>query len=283
MLQLFYFKKPQTCNVYKLLQEYRRLGDIVIIVNADDFGKSENVNKAIIDCFNQRVCSSTTIMPNMPHFEHAVELAHKSGISERCIGIHLTLTEGKPLTDKIRLTTKFCNSNGYFNKDVFTIKKILSLSSEERAALVIEIRAQINRCRENNIKLTHLDSHHHVHTILPLLKIIHEVCKAEDIPFIRQANNIYSNSRLRLIYNELFINSFLRKKGVLLTQGFCDLNIYERIVYGKNSFNNLEIMIHPCYKNGQMYDGNNENLLHSIKKIFKNEIKIYSYGNISTI
>lgn len=254
----------------------------MIIVNADDFGISENVNKAIIDCFNQGLCSSTTIMPNMPHFEHAVQLAHKSGISESCVGIHLTLTEGKPLTDKIRLTTKFCNSNGYFKKDMFTIEKILYLSSEEKDALVTEIRAQINRCRENNIKLTHLDSHHHVHSILPLLKIIYGICKVEDIPYVRQANNIYSNSRLRLIYNELFINSFLRVKGVLLTQGFCDLNSYERVLCGKNSFNNLEIMIHPCYKNGHIYDGDNEKLLDLIKKTFKDEMKFYSYGNVST-
>lgn len=258
---------------------YIKGGDIMIIINADDFGISENVNKAIIDCFVLGVCSSTTIMTNMPHFEHAVELAHKIGINESCIGIHLNLTEGKPLTDKMRLITKFCNKNGYFNKDVFRIEKILSFNSQETDALITEIRAQIKRCRENNIKLTHLDSHHHIHTILPLLKIIHKVCKEENIPYVRQANNIYSNSRLRLIYNELFINSFLRKKGVLLTQGFCDLNIYERMVYGKNSFKNLEIMIHPCYKNGDIYDGDNEKLLYLFKKIFKNEIKIYSYGN----
>ncbi|MGV8983638.1 carbohydrate deacetylase [Clostridium sp.] len=251
----------------------------MIIVNADDFGKNENINKAIIDCFNEGLCSSTTIMSNMPHFEHAVELAHEIGINAGCMGIHLNLTEGKPMTDKMRLNTRFCNSDGYFNKDALRVEKVLILNNEEKDVLVSEIKAQINRCRENNIKLTHLDSHHHVHTILPLLKIIYEVCKAEDIPYIRQANNIYSNSRLRLRYNELFINSFLRKKGILLTQGFCNLDIYERILYRKNIFNNLEIMIHPCYKNGHIYDGDNEKSLSLIKKIYKDEIRLYSYGN----
>ncbi|MGH4139617.1 ChbG/HpnK family deacetylase [Clostridium sp.] len=254
----------------------------MIIVNADDFGKNENINKAIIDCFNEGLCSSTTIMSNMPHFEHAVELAHEIGINKGCIGIHLNLTEGKPMTDKMRLNTRFCNSNGYFNKDALRVEKVLALSSEEKDALVSEIKAQINRCRESNIRITHLDSHHHVHTIFPLLKIIDEVCKAEGIPYVRQANNIYSNSKLRLIYNKLFINGYLNKKGVLLTQGFCDLNSYERILHGKNSFNNLEIMIHPCYKNGHIYDGDNDNLLYLIKKLLKNEIKLYSYGNAST-
>lgn len=46
-----------------------------LIINADDFGFTEATNYGIIDCFNKGVLTSTTIMANMPGFNHAIKLA----------------------------------------------------------------------------------------------------------------------------------------------------------------------------------------------------------------
>ena len=45
-----------------------------IIVNADDFGLSEAVNYGIISAYKNGIVRSTTIMPGMPAFEHAIGL-----------------------------------------------------------------------------------------------------------------------------------------------------------------------------------------------------------------
>ena len=48
-----------------------------LIVNADDFGISHEVNEAISLCFMKGYINQTTIMVNMPFFCEAIEMAKK--------------------------------------------------------------------------------------------------------------------------------------------------------------------------------------------------------------
>ena len=66
-----------------------------LIMNADDFGLSEAVNYGILKGFQDGILTSTTIMANMPGFDHAVEMAKQH--PEMHIGVHLNLTCYKPL------------------------------------------------------------------------------------------------------------------------------------------------------------------------------------------
>ena len=50
-----------------------------MIINADDFGYSQSVNKAVCDCFNSKLINRTTIMVNMPCAEEAASLAKENG------------------------------------------------------------------------------------------------------------------------------------------------------------------------------------------------------------
>ena len=69
-----------------------------VIINADDFGYSKQVNEAIENAIIAEKISSTTIMANAPFFEEAVAIAHKyDGIS---YGVHLNLVEFEPLTNR---------------------------------------------------------------------------------------------------------------------------------------------------------------------------------------
>ena len=86
-----------------------------IIINADDFGLNTSVNHAIIESFEKGLINSTTIMANMPGFDEAIDLAHKHNIINKT-GIHLTLTEGEPLTTNILIS-------GLYNRENSNIKK----------------------------------------------------------------------------------------------------------------------------------------------------------------
>ncbi len=79
----------------------------LLIVNADDFGQSAVVNRAILDCFQKGLISSTTIMANMPGFDEAVELALAKGLQQN-IGVHLNLTDGEPLVSALPAATRRC-------------------------------------------------------------------------------------------------------------------------------------------------------------------------------
>ena len=72
-----------------------------LLVNADDFGKSAEINRAVAEAFERGYITHTTLMANMPAAEEAVDLARQKGFAER-VGLHLNLTEGLPLSLPIR-------------------------------------------------------------------------------------------------------------------------------------------------------------------------------------
>src|SRR5260370_42450098 len=84
-----------------------------IIVNADDFGMSAEVNRAIVEAFENNVISSTTLMANMPGFDEACELAHRHRLVSK-IGLHLNLTAVYPLSSPIRRCAGFAIPMGCF-------------------------------------------------------------------------------------------------------------------------------------------------------------------------
>ena len=79
-----------------------------IIVNADDFGWDENRTHAILQAYKLGLIHTTTAMVNMPWFFRAIEMAKGTGLIEH-VGLHLCLTEGYPLTDRIRNCPRFCD------------------------------------------------------------------------------------------------------------------------------------------------------------------------------
>src|ERR1700730_2460373 len=74
-----------------------------LIVNADDFGITENVNRGILDTHRDGIATSTTLLANGRTFEAAAAASkrfHRLGI-----GVHLDLTEGKPMADATKIPT----------------------------------------------------------------------------------------------------------------------------------------------------------------------------------
>ena len=223
------------------------------IINSDDFGYNSEVNQAIQKTFQRGLCSSTTIMPNMPGFEEAAEYAHAQRILDK-LGMHLVLVEGRPFTDKIRKCTRFCDSHGHFHLQE---KRILKLSNFEQEAVAIEICAQIDHCRRAGLTLTHLDSHHHIHHAWGFIKVILQVVKEKKIPFVR-IRSFISHTTLAKRVSTLLYNAKLRISGVAGTEYFGDIHAYLRLRHKLNSrrlLHSFEIMIHPVFdNNGELID-----------------------------
>src|SRR4029077_13081797 len=72
-----------------------------LIINADDFGLSEGINRGIIEGFRAGAITSTSVMVGMPAFGDAVRLAHDA--KTLGIGLHFSLTAGRPLTRALSL------------------------------------------------------------------------------------------------------------------------------------------------------------------------------------
>jgi predicted glycoside hydrolase/deacetylase ChbG (UPF0249 family) len=217
-----------------------------VIINADDFGLSRSTNQAILRAFEEGLISSTTLMANMPAFAEAAALACERGLVAH-VGIHFVMTEGQPLTDPIRRCTRFCDSSGRF-VSWWRGPRVLWLGSAERGAVAIELRAQIDRCRQHGVPLTHLDSHHHVHHALGLLPVVLRVARQSGIPAVRTMASGLPDMSLQRRVNAALVNGQIRAAGRAATRYFCDIQRflqYERELSLDRGADSIEIMTHP--------------------------------------
>lgn len=251
-----------------------------LILNADDFGYSSKVNHAITDSFVQDLCSNTTLMVNMPFTDEAVELAHNNGFADK-VGLHINLTEGRPLTDPIRKLKLFCDNSGNFNGNFHrsTISR-LYLNSETVNAIRTEIDAQLEKYFRYHFTLFHLDSHQHTHTNFPVLIAIKTLIRKYNIKSIRIARNINRKDTIQKKIYKLLYNIYLSKYSPCVTNYFGSMDEY---INEKNNIKDhkdiiFEIMLHPVYKGNLIFDSGGE-LLKKIRAI-DSKHHIISYSDI---
>lgn len=140
------------------LQSNFELLAMKIIINADDFGLTKPINSAIIELAKLGVISSTTVMVNMPYAEEVIDL---TSINNLGIGLHLNLTEGRPMSDPA-MVTSLINSDGFFYP-VKEFKKRIWSGKILMTHMLCEISAQYEWLQKKTENRTdHFDSHQHI-------------------------------------------------------------------------------------------------------------------------
>lgn len=142
-----------------------------LIVNADDFGLTPGVNRAVIEAHTSGIVTSATLMANMPAFNEAVALAKAH--PQLGTGLHFNLTQGRPLAPP-HLVRSLLNQEGEF---LGTSTKLAArwLSGQlQRAEVIFELRAQIEALLNAGLTITHVDSHKHAHVLPPIMAALSE-------------------------------------------------------------------------------------------------------------
>lgn len=123
-----------------------------VIINADDFGITRGVNKAIADLSAAKVISSTTVMANMDDYSEVVALPKHIGV-----GIHFNLTVGRPAADPGSVSSLIGKDGSFFclNELLQRVRQGKILVREVEA----ELRAQVQRILDLGIVPDHFDSH----------------------------------------------------------------------------------------------------------------------------
>ncbi len=218
-----------------------------IVINADDFGMSSEVNRAVAECFAAGYISSATLMANMPAAREAIELIHRDGLDGR-IGVHLNLTEGTPLTDAIRRQERFCDADGRFRGRGRTVWR---LSRDEQAALLDELTAQIASIIEQGISPTHLDSHHHAHTQWPIAGIVIELARRKGINAIRPSRNCGPGLTFPKNVYKQALNRRLQRSGMAKVRYFGSGSDVMALEPFDGS---VEVMVHPGWDEDKLVD-----------------------------
>ena len=211
-----------------------------MIVNADDFGLTESCTAAIAEAFRQGLISSTTACANGEAIETAYRIANENGFADR-VGIHINLTEGKPLTAGIAADPFFC-VNGVFHGRINRLKKP---GRETLAHLREEVAAQIERLRGIGFPISHADSHHHIHTGVFLIGTIETVLQEAGINKIRLHRNLGAIRFYKKIVKNRF-NKNLQKSGFRTTEkmgSLEDLKAMPEVAEEALT----EIMVHPDF------------------------------------
>jgi len=133
-----------------------------LIVNADDFGFTRDVNEGIVHAHRQGILTATTLMATGPAFEHAVALAREDpGLD---VGVHLVLVgaEGYPAT----------------------VAKLVAAVALRRIRIHDQLARQVRKILEAGIQPSHLDTHKHTHMLPPVLDAVARISQEFRIPWV---------------------------------------------------------------------------------------------------
>jgi len=237
-----------------------------IIINADDFGLCEGVNKAVAQAHADGVLTSATVMTNMPDAEEAVELARK--MPNLGIGVHLNLTQGRPVS-KDHAVKCLLDANGRFRHSPLELAIFSIVVAEIRNAVTTELSAQIQWLIDRGLTPTHLDSHKHIHCFPPIFSLICHLARRFNIPAVRfglepkalaalpwPLSGKDGKTRARTIRVMAAINR-MQNPGLLKSQallgithtGAIDTNFFKAVAL-YNSASTAEVMTHPAFGNG---------------------------------
>jgi predicted glycoside hydrolase/deacetylase ChbG (UPF0249 family) len=209
----------------------------LLIVNADDFGYGTGINYGIIESYQKGILSSTTLMANMPGFDHAVELAKaNSGLG---IGVHLVLTCGAPLRKDV---PSLVDEKGNF-KHLSFYEKEFAVDLDQ---LYAEWKAQIDKVLEAGIDPTHLDSHHHVNSIHPLTSVFERLAREYNLPVRNnylKSEDIQSTKRF-----------FTGLDGLGMDKEIWKPMTVRNLIEDCLAFGTVEAMCHPGFVDAELLD-----------------------------
>lgn len=131
-----------------------------LIINADDFGISDSVNRAVIRGWQEGLLTSASLIVTGNAFDGAVALARNNqGLQ---IGLHLTLAQGRSAASHLGFPA-LTDRQGYFPNDPLFAGMRMFFIKTLYKQLEAEIEAQIVRFIATGLPLSHIDGHLNIH------------------------------------------------------------------------------------------------------------------------
>lgn len=227
-----------------------------MIINADDFGMNHEKNIAIDKMMRNGICTSASLIVNMEYTNEAIELAKEGGYINK-LSLHLNLTQGKPLSEKIKKVSLYCSEGEFIYNPI--IKKYNQILPKHISALRDEIESQILYFEKECGNIHHIDSHNWVHLRYPVWRALKPLIAKYKIESIRPMWNGYCTKERGgkwAKYFRLAKITFLRNR------------IFQRIPYSSNieqyllvekelrgkKIQIVEVFTHPELRNDMIMD-----------------------------
>ena len=195
-----------------------------LIVNADDFGLNPKINEEILRSYRDGILRSVSIMANGNSFIEAANLVKDY---EMDVGVHIALVDGIPVNEPSRVSS-LINSEGQFLKDSNSFLKRYLLGRISLDDIKKEFALQIEKVIDHGLKITHLDSHQHLHVLPQIFEIAKFFSSKYSIKYIRYPKEKFAIYMLKRCYCKQlrqlaalnFACSLVKKKITFTTDHF---------------------------------------------------------------
>jgi predicted glycoside hydrolase/deacetylase ChbG (UPF0249 family) len=243
-----------------------------LIINADDFGLTPGVNRAIAELHQAGVLTSATLMATGAAFDNAVAVAHANPTLG--VGCHITLTDGVPASDPKSIPTLLGPDGRTFRPSLVDFLQALLRGKINESDIQREALAQIQKLQFAGIAITHLDTHKHTHLFPAVLRPLLSLAERLSIPAIRQpfeqpwSLSLGHGGRLRRLQVKLLSSlktkfeqqPQIRNHQVLTTDGTIGIsatgNLYaetlREILQAMPSEGTFELCCHPGYNDSDL-------------------------------
>ena len=145
-----------------------------LIINADDFGFTLGVNRAITEAHTHGIVTSSTLMANGRAFPDAVE---RSKYTPRLsLGCHVVLIDGEPLTPAQQMPSLTVGGRFRDGLKGFAARALSGRFNADE--ITAEAEAQMRKVQSAGIAVSHFDTHKHTHIFPKILR-----------PLLRAAKN----------------------------------------------------------------------------------------------
>jgi predicted glycoside hydrolase/deacetylase ChbG (UPF0249 family) len=243
-----------------------------LIINADDFGLTPGVNRAIAELHQAGALTSATLMATGPAFDDAVAIAHANPTLG--VGCHIVLTDGVPVSPPESIPTLLGPDRKTFRPSLIDFVQALLRGKISTADIEHEVAAQIQKLQHAGIQVTHLDTHKHTHlfpgVLHPLLRLAqHHSIHAIRHPFEQSWSLALGHgNRIRRLQVKLLGNLKIRferqpqihNAHVLTTDGTIGIsatgNLYNQtlheILLAIPAEGTFELVCHPGYNDSDL-------------------------------
>ena len=177
-----------------------------VVLHADDYGMNSSVNQGILMAFREGLLTSTSLLANAPAAESACEAwtavnreraegkldsaASRRELGDNLspfdLGIHLNLTQGRPLTGH-QYPAELLNEKGHFPGIGPLFRRLNHIHPESLSRVEKELGAQIEWMNDRGLRPTHLNGHQYVELLPKISPMIPGLLTRYGIPVVRVA------------------------------------------------------------------------------------------------
>ena len=202
---------------------------------------NQRVNTEIFRLMEAGVVTSATMLANGDAIEEAA--AETRRFPQCSFGVHLNLTEFRPVAPS-RGLAPILDDRGRFKGNYI---RQITIGGALKRAIFTEWCAQIETLIALGMKPSHIDSHHHTHTIPTLLPVLRSVRKKYEIEKVRISRNVYVPADpVMLKIKKAAYNATLRwVAGFKTTALFSGLDMFLTTRNAAAGARSIELMVHP--------------------------------------